>query len=273
MLTRVEVRTRRGTLLTLPLEDVESGYILAGVEGLDPVKATLVSSSFANKDGAQYQSSRRESRNMKLKLELEPDYVTNSVESLRRNLYSYLMPKQEVDLHLVFDDGLEVDITGRVESHEAPVFTKEPAVDVSLMCFEPDFIDPNLVTIDGTSTDLDTETEVEYVGNIETGFIFTMELDRDESALTIYVRKPDGTMQQIDFAASLLDGDILRISTIDGEKGAWLTRASVESSILYGISPQSAWPQFEQGTNGLRVYATGTTIPYTIEYITRYGGL
>jgi len=80
-------------------------------------------------------------------------------------------------------------------------------------------------------------------------------------------------MQQLDFAAPLLSGDEIRISTVPGEKGAWLTRASVESSVLYGIPPQSGWPYFEQGTNELRVYATGTAIPYTVEYITRYGGL
>jgi hypothetical protein len=274
MLTRVEVRTRQGTLLNLPLEDVTSGYILTEVEGLDPVKATLVSSSFANQDGAQYQSSRRESRNLKLKLELEPDYINNTVESLRLNLYDYLMPKTEVDLRLVRDDGLEVDITGMVESHEAPMFVKEPAVDVSLMCFKPDFIDPTPVEFSGTSTELTTETDIVYAGNIETGFILTLNLNRDESAITVYLRAPNGSLSQLDFAASLLDGDKLVISTVSGSKGAWLTRAGVESSILYGIPPQSGWPYFVKGTNKLRIYATGSpAIPYTIEYMTRYGGL
>ena len=274
MLTRVEVRTRQGTLLNLPLEDVLNGYILASVEGLDPVKATLTSTGFSGQDGSQFQSARRESRNVKLRLELEPDYITNSVESLRKKLYSFLMPKSEVDLRFVHDDGLEVDITGRVESNEAPLFVKEPAVDVSLMCFEPDFIDPTPVEISGTSTELETETEIEYVGNIETGFVLTLNLNRAESAVTVYLRTPDDKLHSLDFAASLLDADILRISTVPGEKGAWLTRTGVETSVLYGVPPQSEWPKLEEGINYLRVYATGTpNIPYTLEYVTRYGGL
>lgn len=274
MLTRVEVRTSQGALLSLPLEDVLNGYILAGVEGLDPVKATLVSSSSANQDGAQYQSARREPRNLKLKLELEPDYVTNSVESLRKNLYDYLMPKDEVQLRFVHDNGLEVDILGVVESNEAPLFVKEPAVDVSLMCFRPDFIDPIPVEISGTSTELEDETDITYVGNIDTGFVMTLDLNRAESAITIYLRAPNGALTQLDFAAPLLDGDKLVISTVNGSKGAWVTRAGVESSILYGIPPQSGWPHFVKGVNKLRVYATGSpAIPYTLEYMTRYGGL
>lgn len=273
MLTRVEVRTPQGTLLTLPLEDILNGYVLAEVEGLDPVKATLVSSSFANKDGAQFHNSHREPRNLKLKMEFEPDYINSTVESLRKRLYSYLMPKREVYLRFINDNGLEVDIIGMVESHDDPPFAKEPAVDVSLMCFDPDFIDPTPVSMDGTSTELDTETDILYAGNIETGFVLTLTLNRDESAITIYLRTPDSRIHQLDFAALLLEDDILRISTVSGDKGAWLTRAGVETSILYGIPPTTEWPKLEEGTNKLRVYATGLPIPYTFEYTTRYGGL
>lgn len=274
MLSRVDIRTRRGTLLQLPLEDVSHGYILSSVDGLDPVNATLVSSGYANTDGEQFHSAKRVPRNIKLKLEFEPDYVTNSVESLRQNLYSYLMPKSEVYLTFIRDDGLEVDITGRVESNEAPLFTKEPGADVSVMCFEPDFIDPDLVSISGTSTEDSTETTIEYAGNIEVGFVLTITLSRAESALTVYLRTPDDTLHSFDFAAPLLSGDILRISTIPGQKGAWLTRAGVETSVLYGVSTESEWLTLEEGTNYLRVYATGTPVlPYTFEYTTRYGGL
>ncbi len=54
MLIKVEARTSSGALLILPLDDVSSGYVVEEIEGLDPVKATLVSSSFAQADGEQY---------------------------------------------------------------------------------------------------------------------------------------------------------------------------------------------------------------------------
>ena len=60
MLTRVEVRNDHGNLLNLSLQEILGGFIVEEIQGLDPVAATIVSSSFAQLDGEQYQSSRRE---------------------------------------------------------------------------------------------------------------------------------------------------------------------------------------------------------------------
>lgn len=276
MLTRVEARTRQGTLLSLPLEDVLNGYIVEEIEGLGPVKATLVSSSVANEDGEQELSSRREARDIKLKLGLEPDYQTTTVRSLRQRLYSFFMTKRQVFLRFIDDDGLEVDIVGRVETCEPSIFSNEPAMDISVHCYNPDFVVPLPTTLSGmtveTSSEADT-TEIEYDGTVDTGIVVTLEVNRTESALTIYNLGPDDVLRQLDFSAPLVAGDKVRISTVAGAKGAILTRAGVESSVLYGVSPQSNWIKLMEGTNRFRVYATGAPIPYTLEYLTRYGGL
>lgn len=273
MLTKVEVRTPQGTLLTLPLEDVENGFIVEDIAGLDPVKATLVSSSFAQIDGAQYHSSRREARNLKFKLGLEPDYVTSSVQSLRSRLYSFFMPKSVVDLRFVMSDGLEVDISGRVESFETPLFSKEPEVDISVMCFAPDFYDRNLVKISEMSTSTVNEILVDYEGTVEAGILFTLRPNRALTQFTIYHRPPDGSLRSLTFAAPLVAGDVLTISTVPGSKGAALSRASVVSSVLYGVDPRSNWIELQPGENYIRVYAEGAGVPFDIEYTTRYGGL
>jgi hypothetical protein len=278
MLIRVEVRTRQGTLLTLPLDDTASGLFIEEIEGLDPVKATLVSSSFANVDGEQHHSSRREARDLKLKVGLEEDYVTNSIRSLRNRLYSFLMPKSDVFLRFVHDDGFSADIVGTVEDFDTPIFTKEPRADISIRCFNPDFVVPvpvkeDLVTVDG-SEENEGWTEINYDGTVSTGFVVELTLNRVEQALSIYNRSPGGILRQLDFSAPLAVGDKLRISTVAGSKGATLLRETVLTSVLYGVTAQSAWLEFEQGVNEFRVYATGTpAIPYTLEYLTRYGGL
>lgn len=273
MLSSVEIRTSRGGVLTLPLQDVSDGLVLAEVQGLDPVKATLVSSSFAGADGEQYHSSRREARNITLKLDLEPDYVTTSVSDLRNRLYTYLMPKSEVTLGFYMSNGLYTEIVGRVESLESPQFTQEPAADISLTCFDPDFIDPVPVHLDLMSTDLTTETLIPYLGTVDTGVVFTLLPDRALSQFTIYHRPPDGTFRQLDFVTALSAGDKLVISTVPGAKGATLTSAGTTKSVLYGVSPQSNWHALQNGDNYFRVYATGAPIPFDIDYITRYGGL
>lgn len=276
MLVRVEVTTSQGTLLILPLDDVSDGLALQEVEGLDPVKATLNSSSFAGEDGEQFHSARRESRNIKFKIGLEPDYVTTSVRDLRKRLMAFFMPKTQVSLRFVMADGLYVDILGRIETFDAPLFVQEPEANISLMCFNSDFIDPvqkqllNLMSVSGSE-----EVLIEYPleGAVETGGVFTIRPNRPLSAFTIYHRPPDGTLRSLDFSIPLLADDVLQISTVTGNKGITLTRGNTISSGLYGMSPQSSWVQLQPGDNYLRLYATGAAIPYDFTYYTRYGGL
>ena len=274
MLTTVEARNAAGTLLSLDLDDVSDGFVLQNVKGLDPVHATLISSDYAQQDGGQFHSARRDTRNIILTIGLEPvDWLTTSVKSLRTNLYAFFMPKSQVELRFVDSGGLTVTITGRVESFETPLFAPESIVTVSLICYDPDFQKLTSETISGSTVSDTTETLVSYDGTVETGIIFTLNVDRTEDAFTIYHRAPDGQIVSMDFAGSLLADDVVTINTITGTKGATLTRASVNSSVLYGVSAQSTWIELQPGDNYIRVYATGAAIPFTIEYTKRYGGL
>lgn len=275
MLQTVEVRTIGGTLLTLPLEEVTNGLYIENVDGLDPVKASVVSSSFANMDGSQYQSSRREERNLKLTIGLDPDYTidTPSVEVLRNRLYDFFMPKSEVKFRFILDTGLEVDIIGRVESFETPLFSAEPRVVISVICNDPDFIDVDPVPLSGNTTSTTTTTTIEYAGTVETGIEFVLNVNRTLTAFTLYHQGPDGITRTFDFSANLVNGDVVKITTIRGKKSVTLTRGGTVSSLLYAKSPQSFWIELSRGNNLFRAYATGAAIPYTLTYTTRYGGL
>lgn len=274
MLETVEIRNTAGSLLTLPLEDVIAGYLIEEIEGLDPVKAVLTSSSSANVDGSQYQSARRDERNLKFRIGLEPDYTLNeTVRSLRSRLYEYFMPKTEATFKFTLADGLEVEIKGRIESFDTAIFSKDPAVDVSVMCFDPDFIDPVPVVVEGDTVSDMTETLIDYNGTVETGMEFTLFVDRSLTDLTIYHRPPDGTVRTFNFAENMVAGDVLKISTVVGNKYLTLTRSGTTTSVLNGMSPQSNWVGLQNGNNYIRVYAEGAAIPYEISYTTRYGGL
>lgn len=273
MITMVEAKNAQGSLLSLPIRDTSSGIVVADVEGLSPVNAVLVSTSFANTDGSQDQSARRESRNIKLSLDLFPDYVYSTVESLRRRLYAYFMPKSEVLFTFYDNAGPTVNIVGRVETFDEPLFSKEPRAVISVMCFKPDFIDPTPVIVAGETTSGEVELAVPYAGTVETGIRFSMTTNRSLSDFTIYHRAPDGTQRSLEFAAPLISADVLDISTVFGNKGAVRSRSGSSSSLLYAISPSSAWIELQPGLNYIRVYAAGASIPYTITYLDRYGGL
>lgn len=272
-LYKVEATNGQGNTLALPLEDVSNGLYIADIDGLGPVKATLVSTSFARLDGQQYQSSRREARNITLKLDLEPDYTTETFYDLRKRVYAYFMPKSEITLRFFMDSGLTVEIPAVVETCDPVIFTNRPMLNISVMCFSPDFLALTETTVTGNTTSSSTEQTVTYGGEVETGIVFQLNVNRTLTEFTIYHTAPNGDIRSLDFAASLLSGDVVKISTITRDKYATRVRSGVESSILYGVSPQSNWIELVPGDNKIRVYAEGAAIPYSIVYKTRYGGL
>lgn len=273
MLTKLEVTTGQGDLLSLPLDDISSGFVVQSIDGMDPVKATLSSTGFAGLDGEQYQSARRETRNIKLQLGLRPDPLVDTVRELRKRLYGFLIPKTQVTLKFYMEDGTSVGIDGVVESFESTIFSQEPVVDISIICYDPDFYDLTSVTITGNSTESNAVTYYTYNGEVETGFVFTLNVNRTLSGVTIYLTDQQGFTRTLDYAGSLVSGDVLVISTVTGDKGATLTHLGTSSSVLYGIDQSSTWLNFKPGTNKLRVYAVGAAIPFTIQFTTKYGGL
>lgn len=282
LLKSLKVTNSRGDLLNLPLEDPSGGLVIKDIGGLGPVKATLVSSSFANMDGEQYHSSRREARNILLKLGLDPDYGVTSAHELRAQLYQFFMPKSRALLSFnvfnrfsdnILTQNLDLEIVARIESLEPDMFTKDPAVDISLMCFDPDFYVPEPVIFEGETVEDQTASIISYDGTVETGVVFKMTVSRAFDVFTIYHRAPDDQLRTVYFSYPLLVGDVLEISSIPGSKRVLLTRAGVQTSLIYALSPQSNWLELLQGDNSLRVHAVGSPIPFTLEYTTKYGGL
>lgn len=273
MLTLVEVTNARGDNLELPLLDASAGYSVREITGLDPVDAVLTSSSMAQQDGVQFQNARRDLRNITMKLGLEPDYVETTVDSLRKGLYPYLQPKMNVTLNFYLDGVLYVTASGQVESFQNPMFSADPEVDISILCYDPDFYGPDAVEI-GSSTVSTTNTEViTYEGTTETGIIFEMTLDRDIDSFAIYNTTPDNTVQQFLATGDFLNGDVLTMTSIAGIRAFTITRVGVPFSAMYWVDPASNWITLQNGDNAFRVFTSGAAISYTVTYTPKYGAI
>jgi hypothetical protein len=273
MLNKIEVTNSRGNVLSLPIEEDDGEYQIANIEGLDPVKASLVSTSYAGADGEHFQSAKLPARNIKINLDLDPNFDPKTYTDLRRDLYPFFMPKSQVTLRFYLTSGLYLDIVGVVEQISSPLFEEDPDVEISIMCYQPDFIDARMITIEGqTVTDV-TNTEIDYPGTVQSGTVLTLHVNRAVDEFTIYNLDEGGNLYQLDFTGDLISGDELVISSLRGNKGITLTRSSVSSSFLYGRSAQSSWIEFMEGLNQFRVYAVGDPIPYDLTYVVRYGGL
>lgn len=273
MLTKVEIYNAQGALLSLPLQDVSGGYVVKDISGLDPVKASIVTSPFAKMNGVLYQASNKGERNLIFKIGMDPILGTSSVSVRRSNLYRFFMPEAEITIRFFDDDALFVTIQGRVESFDAPLFTKDPEATISILCLDPDFIAPSSTTINGFTVADQTDRYVLYPGSVESGFVFNLFVDRSVSEFTIQNLTAANRPFSLSFVASLVAGDTVTITTISGQKSAKLTRANVTSSILTGVSPSSSWLGLYPGLNKIRVSTSGTPIPFSIEYFARYGGL
>lgn len=277
MIEQILVSNAAGDLLTLGLSEPEGGFVVEKVEGLDPVKATIVSSSYATLDGGSFQNAKNEQRNLKIRLGLEPDYLTNNVQSLRAELYQFFMPKRKVSLQFYDSEtGLNsFDIEGYVETCEAPLWTAEPAMDISILCMDPDFVAHDETVYAGSSVaDSVTYVSVDYGGTVDAGFVFTLDVDRTLNEWTIRRVAADGTQKTMDFAYPLVAGDVLTISTVPGNKYVEKEVGGIKTSILYSLNRVSEWISLEPGSNEFNVdTGVGASIDYTIEYHERFGGL
>lgn len=273
MLTQVNVSNPHGDTLSLQLLDASNGFVVKEVAGLDPVNATLTTSVMAQRDGAQAQNARRETRNVTMKLGLAPDYVVSTVDSLRQLLYGWFMPKLNIGLSFYKDGVLYAISSGRVESFENALFSADPEVDISIICYDPDLYAPAAVTTSlATVSTTDTHTFA-YEGTTETGVIFTLTVDRTLTDFTLYNTAPDNTLQQFIVSGSFEAGDVITINSIAGQKSITLTRSGIDSSILYWVDTASDWITFQKGNNLFRAFADGAAIGYMLTYTPKYGGI
>jgi Phage tail protein len=275
MLTKVDIDDLQGHTLSLPMQPTTPGYIVREIEGLDPVKATITATEFGQLDGSQFQSARREPRDLKLRIGLEPYFAGgSSVSALRTALYRCAMPKGTVKLTFYIDDVASYTISGVVETFETPLFAKDPEVSIGVRCMDPDFLAISETTVNGNSVSTTTEQTVTVDGTVEAGYIFTLSVNRTGVAgFTLYNRRPDGSMAQLDVTLALTTGDVVKISTQPKNKYATLTRGGSTTSILYAVSNSSKWGPLYPDLNYIRVLISGAAIPYTIVYTNRYGGL
>lgn len=278
MLRQVEAISDMGDSLSLQLGETSSGIILTGIDGLDPVQASIAASSFAQQDGQRYHSARRESRNIVLGMNLDSRFAGhNSNRPLRQQLYSVFSPKRKVKLQFEFDD-LTVETEGVVENIDAPMFMDKPKAIVSIICPDPDLIDPTYRESSGEAyAHTVSYRDVDYQGDVETGFRLRASMNASDSAtgFTIYQILPSGEEQTLEFVAPIEGSDQIEIVTIPGEKLAQRTRSGSTTSILHGVSPSAQWLKLRPGMNQIGVRATGSTFSFywELDYRHRYGGL
>lgn len=247
MINSVRVMTDvRGVDETLTFREVSNGIIIKSISGLGPVKAELVTSKKASGDGVNYSQSNIGSRNLVFSLGLS-EVGAKTIEDVRRDVYDYFPINRKTsptDFIFSTDRGDRI-ISGYVESVEPEIFSKDPAMQVSVICVDPYFKDypgNHSVTmpVSGTTTlsyrgKEDTGITLDIVVTDETSILFGhLTFQQDPTGPFVGFNIEDFDLQGIT-GFKLTVGDHIQIVTTPGKKKATLTRGSTVHNIMGAI--------------------------------------
>lgn len=270
MITGIIIKSMVGLeLLSLPVGTKKDGsvFIVKNIDGLEAVEATISVLSSAPVDGDVYQDSRIGSRNIVMDVAYcEDGLVHNDVSGLRRELYRLIPPKTQAMLIIQSSDMEDVSIFGVVESIDTAIFSKDPQVQISIVC--PD----SVFEVSEESVQMGTVGQIEqmnYSATGSSGFLFELFV---RSVLKKVVLET--AEQSLTYEGELLPGDVLTISTLKGKKYVRKRNPSGEVSVLKGLKNKN----LDMAINSRNRYLTvktksGDKSTFRVSYSRNYVGL
>lgn len=281
MITRMEVFSAQPSAPELPLGGTTASQDpiqIRDVDGLGPVKAEITTTQVAVGDGELYTGATVGKRNIVLTLGLNPNWVDQTMSSLRQLLYRYFLPKAWVKLRFFSDYLPEVDIEGYVESVEPNIFSQDPEVQVSVICPRPDFIQAEAVVLLGvTESGLHTY-DFEYDGTVPTGIEFRLDRTVDNVAYTgdVMVQVEHADLQVFTANGIAIDTTkFFKMSSVLSRKrvSSVAYADSAVTNLLSKMTADSVWPQIISGANTFGVNVAEADLAWTLAYFNRFGGL
>lgn len=280
MITRMEVISAQPGVPDLPLGDFmpnDQAIQIRNIEGLGPVKADITTTGYATGRGEISTGSSMLKRNIVLTFGLTPNWVDQTITSLRHLLYAYFMPEIPVHLRFYLDELPSVYIDGIVESLEPNIFSQDPEIQISILCLKPDFIDVDETVLSGPIVSGTPEATINYIGTISTGFKvqITTPLDPYSGDFTIRNTVRGKNHDFVMLAADVNIHDLIELETTRTQR--YLRNVSVSDgsfiTLLGKIGPDSEWPELLPGTNVISIITDAVGLNYTLRYFNRFGGL
>lgn len=154
----LKIENLKGAILELT--NNEENYQVVKIEGLDPPKANIITSEFANGDGSSFQSSKMGNREIVITV-----YINGEVQKNRERLYKYFRSKEWCKIYYK-NDTRNVYIEGYVQAFDVSAFVKKQVAQISILCPNPYF--------------KDMQTIVQSISKIIKKFTFPFSIEIDE---------------------------------------------------------------------------------------------
>lgn len=282
MITKVRAFSSWRSAPTLLLSDddrAESDLIqIRGIEGLDPIKATVNTSPYGAVDGASYVGTSILTRNIVLTLHPNPDWNDWTFESLRRLIYSYFMSGRSTRLVFESDDMPPVEISGIVEDVGAVMFSKDPEFTVSIICPDPYFTALEPIVFTGQSIRADGDvTEIEYNGTIEAGITVSVTSATAPNPTDIGIQIGDPLIAYFAVFATVDPTKYVEMSSVPLRK--FVQSVAVGSGVITSLLSNvhviegGLWPTLQPGVNEFAVVTDQGVQDWALSVFERFGGL
>ena len=252
------LENKDGDIITLTQN--ESDYQVLSIDGLNPPSAKINTILTTSVDGAKFNSSKLETRNIVIRIKINGDIETN-----RLNLYNYCRTKDWSKFY--YENGTRnIYIECYVEQVECDLFTKNEIMQISLLCPNPYFKDLYVIYndlskirklfefpfaidsagIEFSNYNYDSVINIQNVSESESGIIITTNF-KDSVGLVEIKNTSNGEYFKIDY--DFIYGDKLIIDTNKGEKSVVLIRNAVIINMFPYIIYGSTFFQLQQGDN------------------------
>ena len=301
MIKEIRITNYTNETKTLYLnQPYSSGFAIEKIDGLGPVKANVITNNIANLDGAIFNSSRINYRNIVFSI-----YFVDipTIEDARLESYRWFSLKQKIKI-AVKTDSRECECIGYVESNEPDIFNRKEKTTISIICPDPYlysitekeylFSGINPLFAFPFSNESVTEKLIEfgqfeskkreaifYNGDFEIGMLIKIHIIGQVSNITLYHVNVGKTIK-IDTnkitsltGSGLSEGDDILINTKNGEKSIYLIRNGNNINILNCLDRNPNWFQLIKGNNEFAFSAESgeENIQLSISYRDAYEGV
>lgn len=275
-----KIQNANGELLQLTGN--EAVYQVIDIQGLNPPKAQINNTTIVGLDGAVFNSSKLETRNLVLTVKINGD-----VEANRLNLYTYFRTKEWCKFYYT-NDSLDVSIEGYVDSVECNLFSNAEMAQISIICLYPYFKSVAEIVQDfsnvtaaftfpfsiniGEPVVISTTTgsgavNVYNASESETGV--TVHIDVS-SAITTLTIKNTTTGDALTLNYSFQSGDKIIIDTNKGQKSIKLIRNGVMSNLFSALQQGSVFFQLATGNNMFEYTANNVSNSDSVSIMFRF---
>lgn len=277
------VENERGEQLELTHNE---NYDVLEVDGLNPPTAAINTVEIANVDGARFNSSRIETRNIVIRLNIKPPIETNRIA-----LYKYFRVKKYIKIYYQ-NEHRDVFTEGYIETFENSLFGMLQQPQISIICPNPFwkstsetqvefsnttalFEFPFLIPSEGIEFSRIERLTTTYIntGEVETGAIIKFYATSNQILNPVFYNRTTGKFFGLNF--DMYEGDVITVNTQQGEKSATLLRDGVITNILSLRQNGSSWITFEPGENEISYGADNgqNSLNVTVTAIQKYEGV